>query len=432
MQIFHVFILILIQCSFILIHTCCSFVSSSFVSVSAFAGKRYHHHHHHHRYHQLFAVGDLSTSYEWLANERGFHIEWMDPEESDDGCSVGISASSIERDYDDGLALSEIPVYPLDACYLPICSSKSPVMRNEEDYAILRNVEPRNVKMAQDLIQKNEEDRVFCAVMRANDTGRIATVGTLMRIVSYDEQLLWDGTIARIVLKCKPEKLVHIVRILNPEAWSRENRIKMSNEYLLANLLVMNVARDQSKCMTYKKTQDQCADIIKMYDNIKQVYESVGAGTVSADVKKRLDMDDLPPFALEALSSLPIMTSISVENEHSFWSAAFIWQKVCFTVREAKRINLQALINELTIEVAMKSGGPLNLPVHREDLPFEKRMELNQIEHNATQEFISKSNMDPSLNFQHLLSVSSTSERISSLHRMLSMEYDKVLSSVKS
>lgn len=430
MQIFHVFILILIQCSLILIHTCRSFVSSPFVSVSAFAGKRYHHHHH--RYHQLFAVGDLSTSYEWLANERGFHIEWMDPEESDDGCSVGISASSIERDYDDGLVLSEIPVYPLDACYLPICSSKSPVMRNEEDYAILRNVEPRNIKMAQDLIQKNEEDRVFCAVMRANDTGRIATVGTLMRIVSYDEQLLWDGSIARIVLKCIPEKLVHIVRILNPEAWSRENRIKMSNEYLLANLLVTNVARDQSKCMTYKKTQDQCVDIIKMYDNIKQVYESVGAGTASADVKKRLDMDDLPPFALEALNSLPIMPSISVENEHSFWSAAFIWQKVCFTVREAKRINLQALINELTIEAAMKSGGPLNLPVHREDLPFEKRMELNQIEHNATQEFISKSNMDPSLNFQHLLSVSSTSERISSLHRMLSMEYDKVLSSVKS
>jgi len=412
--------------------------------VSAFAGKRYHHHHH--RYHPLFAVGDLSTSYEWLANERGFHIEWMDPEGGDDGCSVGISASSIKREYDDddyndddyndddddGFVLSNIPVYPLDACYLPICSSKSPVMRNEKDYAILRNVEPRNVKMAQDLMQKNEEDRVFCAVLRANDTGRIATVGTLMRIVSYDEQLLWDGTIARIVLKCIPEKLVHIVRILNPEAWSRESRIKRSDEYLLANLMVMNVARDESKGMTYKMTQDQCADIIKMYNNIKQIYESVGAGTASADVKKHLDMDDLPPFALEALSSLPIMTSISVEDEHSFWSAAFIWQKLCFTVREAKRINLHALINELTIEAAMKSGGPLNLPVHREDLPFEKRMELNQIEHNTTQEFISKSNMDPSLNFQQLLSVSSTSERIFSLHRMLSMEYHKVLLSVKS
>ena len=329
----------------------------------------------------LYAASDLPTACEWLAEDRDLDLDWLEP------------ASMIDNEcegYESDKPLISLPLYPLEACYIPLGQGHI----NEIDHAIVRNVEPRNVKMALDLEQKIEEggDGRFCAVLKANDTGRIATFGTVMRVVHLDKQYMWDGkTIARIIVKCIPEERVEVVNVVNPKAWSRENRLLRCEEYLMAN--VAKIEEDTSASVD----DTVAAAILNDYEAVKKLYQTEPKATAK-----------FPPFAINSISSLPQIDPIS--DDSSFWSAVHVWQSLCFTVKEAWRVDLLSIINEKTISAAMNSGGPLNLPVHREDLPFDIRFELDNLENNVAKDFI-KINMEPCLSFQHLLATESASSR---------------------
>mmetsp|Transcript_13536 Transcript_13536/g.20541 ORF Transcript_13536/g.20541 Transcript_13536/m.20541 type:complete len:397 (-) Transcript_13536:292-1482(-) len=338
-------------------------------------------------------ANDLPTSYEWLAEEKDLDLDWLHP------------GSVLDNEYDgciDDANIVQMSLYPLEACYIPLLQEGI----DEREYAIIRNVEPQNIKMALDLKQKidKEGSARFCAVLRANDTGRIATIGTSMRVVETEEQYLWDGkTIARIILKCIPEDTVEILNILNPKAWSRENRLLRSEEYLTANVVKFGDA-DLSSIVD----NSAASEILLEYEAVKNIYET--NDKVSSN---------FPPFALKAISSLPSMGQI-VDNE-TFWSAAHIWQKLCFTVKEARRVNLQSIVHEKTISAAMKKGGPLNLPIHREDLPSDVRMELNELEREEANNFIAIG-MEPCLDFQKLLATKKLNDRITLFSKMIAKE----------
>ncbi len=338
-------------------------------------------------------AGDLPTSYEWLAEEKDLDLEWINP------------GSVLDNEYENCMNdenVVQMPLYPLEACYVPLPADEI----DEKDYSIIRSVEPQNIKMAIDLKQKIEEGGTarFCAVLRANDTGRIATIGTSMRVIEIEEQYQWDGTtIARIILKYIPEEALEVLNVSNPKAWSRENRLLCSEEYLRAN-----VVRFTDDSDTISMDNSGASEILLEYDAVKDMYETNDRVSCS-----------FPPFALDAISSLPSMGRIV--NDETFWSAAHIWQKLCFTVKEARRINLQAIVHEKTISAAMKKTGPLNLPVHRQDLPSDVRMELNQLEHDEAHNFIAIG-MEPCLDFQKLLATKRLHDRISLFSDMISKE----------
>ncbi len=109
-------------------------------------------------------------------------------------------------DVDDDIDSSHcrtVPLYPLAACYLPTGQHQ------------LRNIEPRNLKMANDLGIGGR----FCVVCSAVDTGRIAAVGTMFRILHMDPQTdPVSGQLLRILLTCEAEDLVNIRAIQNPKA----------------------------------------------------------------------------------------------------------------------------------------------------------------------------------------------------------------------
>lgn len=343
-------------------------------------------------------ASDLSTAYEWLADEKELDLEWLNP------ASVIDNQSCDEYNDDTGYHhIQCMPLYPLEACYIPVLIDKDKENIDEIDYVFLRNVEPRNVKMALDMIEEMKEkvSAKFCAVLKAVDTGCIATVGTILEIVDFDEQFLWDGkTIARIVLKCIPVERVKILKVLNPNAWSRENRLLQLDEYLKAN-----VALFKNDLESTQFHDDDVSCILMEYEAVKNIYETNDIVTKS-----------FPPFAIEAISNLPQMNIIT--DEKSFWNAARVWQLLCFTIKEANRVNLQSIIDEKTISAAIQKGGPLNLPIHREELPFDVRIELNSLEETAAKRFIGIE-MEPCLNFQHLLATRNLSTRISLLKEMI-------------
>jgi len=81
---------------------------------------------------------------------------------------------------------------------------------------------------------------------------------------------------------------------------------------------------------------------------------------------------------------------------------------LCNTVREARRSDLQTEINELMSKAACEKGGPLTLPVKREGLPVDVQATLERMEREANDDFLSLG-MDPCLDFQALLGMSSSS-----------------------
>ena len=375
--------------------------------------------HHVHVTSVLKAAGDLPTAFEWLAEENDWDIGWIDPGAATTTCTEKDIIPSQKEGLNtiDSSHYERLPLYPLEACYLPVLEDEEEM--NDDEYSVIRSIEPRNLKMAQDMKQEalSEVDNVvcfarFCAVLKANDTGRIATVGTTMRVVEFDEQYLWDGkTLSRVILKCIPEQAVEIVNVVNPNAWSSESRLLRSEEYLIADVRPF-IADDSS---SLSENENDMKQIMTDYEIIKEAYK-----------RDENNSFDFPQFAFESLSKLPDMPVI--KDEKSFWVACNIWQKLCYTIKEAKRVNLQSDVNEITISAAMERRGPLNLPIHREDLPFDVRIGLDKKESDAAREFI-KLGMDPCLHFQHLLSTSNLQKKVNVLKGMIAKESERLQNS---
>lgn len=215
-------------------------------------------------------------------------LQWMDPA-GDDRPTTTVSAKSSS-------CTKILPLYPLPAVYLP--------NTEPSNSCLLRNTERRNVQMALDCGVGGE----FCVVLRAIDTGRIATIGTVLRVVHLDVQRTRGSTqhrqvnattpaetqattdnniedIQRILVTCRPVSTVHILHIENPQAASLEHRLRHPDEYLWASVRV----RAEEDVENTIVVQSLCDQIEQDYKTVRELYlEGVGA-------------DDLPPFCRDRL-----------------------------------------------------------------------------------------------------------------------------------
>ena len=333
----------------------------------------------------LLQAHNLNTAFEWLADDRENNQPYY-------SCLTWLDTASSLQGGKDGDA--EMPLYPIGATYLPSKTTH-----------FLNNMEPRNVQMALDL-SRLPMDRKFCVVLSAADTGRIASVGTIMSIVDIDVQRVEKDMIRKIRVTCRPEATVDIMGIINPQAASWENRIKKSPEYLKAKVRYRNDMSGKEEALV--------TSILEDYNAIRDLYLS-GTGT-----------QNLPPFAIKTLKdALSEWTESNFDDDTKFWTSLEQWQTLCNTVRENQQMSLSTDRNEIMVAAACAKGGPLKLPIHEEDLPPDVRRQLQDMEVQAQQGFMDMG-MDPCLDFQVLLSLPSYSAKLQFLSTMISRERQRL------
>lgn len=345
----------------------------------------------------------LTTCLESLSEERRREetayrcLEWLD------------LANNESSDKHTKSEMSLLPLYPVGAVYLPT---------NDAINHTLNNVEPQNIQMAKDLLRNSSDDNPprFCAVLRALDTGRIASTATIMRIVDAEEQFHY-GTedIARIKLTCYAEKLVTICSVKNGAGWSQK-RLTKSSEYLVAKAcpFVENESSEEIQQLTVK---ERLWALVKDLRTIKTMYQlDLGA-------------EEFPPGSLPKIGDGIQDTCIGAAEEEislkdldaSFWRLAQEWQSVCYTLRQGQQTMLSAERNERMVEAACAKGGPLKLPIHMSDLEPQERQEIQQMETKAQERHI-ELGIDPVLDFQVMLSLPNLNERIEWLNKITKRE----------
>lgn len=366
----------------------------------------------------------LQTSLEFLADERCMRdadaaykgLHWFDPTQSID----------LGEDGDKDDSCLTLPLYPLSATYLPAMGVNH----------TLNNVQPKNICMALDLASATSTDTRFCVALNTVDTGKIATVGVVMRVLQVQPQEV-DGRVVRVTVTCCCEDIVNILRVENPDAASLENRIRRSDDYLMARVQPFHshssspVSLESSSTTTTTTTttgstttpttsREDGSDsgvarkLVDDYNAVRKIYLD-GTGK-----------NDLPPFALATLTkdlpALSLSSSSSLLTDTAlFWQTAQMWQTLCYTVREGRQMRLSVDRNEIMIAAAMKKGGPLKLPVHMEDLGPADRRQLEEMEVEAQREWV-ELGLDPCLDFQVLLTLIETEDRIAFLARMINRE----------
>jgi len=217
----------------------------------------------------------------------------------------------------------------------------------------------------------------------------------------------------KIMTTCIPEHRVNIINIENRHILLKENRLHGTTEYLIANVETFE-ENDFSK-ENNADLEQFTAILASDYAAVREFYTKVD-GVASRE---------LPPFAAKAIENMPLLTKADFKNVTSFWYAAEAWQTMCNTVREARRAILRCDINEIMIGAAIKQGGPLNLPVKREYLPFEVRRKLQAIEEDSMRDFHALA-MDPCLDFQTILSSTSHLNRVKILGSMIARERQRL------
>lgn len=369
-------------------------------------------------------AADLHTGYEWLARDKidaycdemsaTDELIWMDIETGQTGESVDTrSKPGCGADDSDSVPVGRIdpilqlPLYPLPAVHLP----------TPGQIHTLNNVEPRNIRMANDLIDPDKGsgfDGRFCVTLRASDTGRIAQTATLMRLVNVTRQESFDGSLLAIRVECVAEGLVEVQQILNPNCWSKEQRIKKSDKYLVANVRPMgeqNMRKGDDDRLVVQAIAEKAAHD---FEAVRRIYSS----------KDGISTNELPEWAIDAVrSNLPSLSARDFVE--SFWQCAEHWQQLSNTIRVVNRSELNSDVNEITIDEACKLGGPLKLPVHRSELPIDVQKRLNGMEEAAAQNFIELGN-DPIVSFQIILSMKNDLDRLNYLALLISRERQRL------
>jgi len=265
--------------------------------------------------------------------------------------------------------------------------------------------------MANDLIDPDcGFDGRFCVTLRASDTGRIARTATLMRVVNTTRQESFDKSLIAIRVECVAEGLVEVQQILNPKCWSKEQRIKKSDEYLVAKVRPVEHDKESDGDIVRKEVQVIAEQVADDFEAVRRIYSS----------KDAVSTNELPDWAINAVqSNLPLLSAS--EFVHDLWSCTDVWQQLTNTIRMARRSELNSDVNEITIDEACKLGGPLKLPVHRTDLPIDVQKRLNSMEEAAAQNFL-ELGIDPIIDFQIILSLGNSVDRLKYLALLISRE----------
>mmetsp|Transcript_95744 Transcript_95744/g.194650 ORF Transcript_95744/g.194650 Transcript_95744/m.194650 type:complete len:485 (+) Transcript_95744:111-1565(+) len=374
------------------------------------------------------------------------YLSWLDLEEidigdigNDDGaCSTTNTAaatslieSSINQDKNENMA-NVVPLYPLSEVYLPLSTTATASDTNVNH--TLNNVEPQNVQMALDLLSNEAmEPPRFCVVLRAIDTGRIANVANMLRIVDADIHKISGTTtindgddssssrsdgeyedirqIVRIRLTCRSEGLAEIIGVENGSGW-RQTRLLRSNEYLRARVRPILAGGSSDDTSGWWEIYNAIKEDLRM---IKLIYQI------------QLGSEDFPPETLLRLGNeiqeFPGLQGDAPldEADSLLWRLAQEWQSVCMTLRQGRQVLLESERNERMVAAACASGGPLKLPIHMSDIDPESRREVQRLDQEF-QEDHEISGMDPVLDFQVLIGLPTTKQRYSFLAKLVARE----------
>lgn len=318
------------------------------------------------------------------------------------------STTNTNSDNDNDIRLRNMPLYPIPAVYLPNTMGET---------RLINNIERRNIQM---ILDCGGVGGCFCTVLKVLDTGRIATVGTLLRIVHMDIQTIHPipptttttsttttttpslNQIQRIVVTCQPESIVDILYIENPVACTMEYRLQHPNEYLRGTVCVRRPINNDMDIMNTKNMtniQCLCDRLYTDYNVVRQYYWN-GVGMID---------NTMPPISnIELSKALPMVQS-SQEFVHNFWKMANIWQTLCETVFATRQRILNADRNEMLVDAAIRKGGALQLPIHLDDITSTiDRQNIQRMEELA-QELWQDLRLDPCIDFQKLLVASSLS-----------------------
>ena len=349
-----------------------------------------------HSDHRQF-TSDLDTSLEWLAKERqdnddNYPIEWLDTQH----------LTSENIDIIDKEEILRVPLYPLPAVYTP---------HSGENHTIV-NTEPRNVQMARDLVAGKWGDRsLFCVTLRARDTHRLASVGTLMRLIDTEDRSIagartWPGnilpTLNRVVVTCQAVGIVDIVNVENGH-----NNLAES-EYRVVNVKLRSFTNEATKGKT-EEMDSMTHQIVTDYQKVRSTYIN----------SQSLASNELPKFARKAVHELPDLNKL--DDELDYWKLVDTWQVLCNTIRQAKQTQLQGVINEISVQVAMEAKGPLELPVKRRNLPEHVQKQLEEMEQQASADYV-ELGMEPILDFQEIISMKDSLDRVRKLAAMMKRE----------
>mmetsp|Transcript_28310 Transcript_28310/g.56768 ORF Transcript_28310/g.56768 Transcript_28310/m.56768 type:complete len:554 (+) Transcript_28310:125-1786(+) len=409
---------------------------------------------------------ELDTALEWLARERSSReksnhssLPGRDGGDNVTGSRSGdangdggakrneiqwFSPTEFQKDEGDDderrLEWETMPLYPLGEVHVPFSG---------ENHALI-NTEPRNVKMARDIVDGKWNDNLFCVALRARDTNRIASVGTIMQLIHADET---NGTPSRerVKVTCRAVGIARIMNVTNPMVWEGTKDDDGMN-YLVAQVKIRQIMTDESSFgndvedddngkarstihngnqngnsnnnnhnNTNSKTTNERLlqlpnDIIQNYQKIKSIYKN----------SKSIANSELPNFARDVMTTMPDYTDPQmIRDETKFWKMVDTWQKMCNTVKHIKRYRLQGYVNEILIEVAesmaRKKGEPLELPVRREKMPEWVQRQIESMEERASKEFM-ELGMDPVLDFQEILIMEGHWERVHKLAEMVERE----------
>lgn len=348
-------------------------------------------------------TSDLDTSLEWLAKERqesdddNYPIEWLD---------AHITSSLQHIDNYDEQEILRVPIYPLPAVYTP---------HSGENHTIV-NTEPRNVQMANDLVAGKWGDRsLFCVTLRARDTHRLASVGTLMRLIDTEDRSIsgartWPGdilpTLNRVVATCQAVGIVDIINVENGHNINNNNLAE--SEYRVANVKLRSFTNEATKGKT-EEMDSLTHQIVEDYQKVRSTYIN----------SQSLASNELPKFARKSVVEMPDLTALN--DDLDYWKLVDTWQVLCNTIRQAKQTQLQGVINEISVQVAMEAKGPLELPVKRRNLPEHVQKQLEEMEQSAAADYV-EIGMEPVLDFQEILSMEDSLDRVRKLAAMIRRE----------
>lgn len=369
----------------------------------------------------LTKANDFSTAYEYLVDERGFpssqYCLFVDPSIA----TLPVSKVGKEDQKNDANDRVKLPIYPVSAVHLPSSVTHT-----------LNNVQMKNLQMSKDLEagmwnldlqEKGEESPYFVLTMWTKDTNRIASVGTLMQLLNTTEELQYTGNqnsngdsnqtedeslenIARIVVKCKA---CGIVQILDHSEKSDNDdgildkirEFRQSYDYRVGTVQILEIFPNAESDDSISIDQLDAKDEMQNIQKILYEYKAVRSMYIQEDSIASLE---LPSFARTSVEqNLPVFNTVNdFLSFNKFWDIAESWQMLCSTVRLAKLVDFQSKRDEIMVQAAMKKPGPLQLPVKLYDLPVEVQNQIDKMEREANDNFLSLG-MDPCLDFQTLL-----------------------------
>jgi hypothetical protein len=377
-------------------------------------------------------------------NSSGEQIQWLDLQQFSNPTLTSTKLQDIMDDVDRSSWIETMPLYPIPAVHVPDRANMD---------CTLWNMERRNIQMALDLeldisLSSNNASVVdataamtqglFCLVLQAKDTGRIVNVGTIVRLLHMRKEPKYDvpavdltgsnndsSHYRRVILTCTPVAIADILQIENPYAAGTEYRYRHPNEYLMATVQYrkeINI-HDSPRLKTdaaLSMEQSLCCQIQENFNRVRSLYFDTKIAT-----------QDWPPQMVSKLQSgndtLPcIITSPTLLlSPVTFWSMAQSWQSLCDTIRTAHEMILVSNRNEYMVDAAIRQGGgggPLQLPVHVEDLRrIEDRRCVLELERTAQQQWLDMQ-LDPCIDFQMLLTLRHHGDRLHYFSKMVERE----------